>query len=166
MSHATTIARDSAKRTGSNLTRRVGAMALSMAVGVAIGFALDQPAASDGGSKAMAANRLSHEEFVRLNTTDLGIAPTQPAAAALTRSVEPVDHFTRINTIELQPLTPRAIAPTVDRHLFDSNVATFEEVRPVAAPGVEPGTGGGYDLNVGSIDKALPAYSQSAIGPR
>lgn len=169
MSHATTIARDGTERTGGNLTRRIGAMALSLAVGVAIGYTLVEAGGTDGSTQDDARVGADHAEFLRLNTTALEFAPAQQAAPAVAPSVAPVDHFTRINTIDLENLASAATVPTVDQHFLDWNIATFEGMAPIETPGVEPATGGGYDFmywNVGSLEWPLPAYSQSAIGPR
>lgn len=169
MSHVTTIARDGTKRTGTPLVGRLGAMALSLAVGVAIGYTVVELGGADSGTPQDAATAAAHEEFLRLNTTALAFSPAKEAAPVASATATPVDHFTRINTIDLENLAPSMAVPAVDANFLEWNIAALEGMEPFGTRAAEQAAGSGYDFtywNVGSLERPESAYSESATGPR
>lgn len=167
MSHVTTIARESSKTGGNALITRIGALAVSLAVGVAIGYTLVELGDVEAGSQTPSV-AADHEEFLRLNTTALGFAAAAKTPVVATR-LAPVDHFTTINTTDLEGLAQAAAAPTVDQHFLEWNTTALEVIQPGETSAMARSSDSGDDFmywNVGSLERPRPAYSDPAIGPR
>jgi hypothetical protein len=89
-----------------DLPKRIWMMAAGLALAASVGFVIVNDTAAEPLGTATATNAgLSHDEFVRLNTTALDALV--PAAAAV-KSQDVVDPFIYINTTALDALAPAA----------------------------------------------------------
>lgn len=94
--------------------KNLAAFALALALGAAIGAAVVDGGESDASEvSAAAATGLSHDEFIRLNTTDMDHLP--PSASVNVVEPQPmVDPFIYWNTTALDNLVPAAPTGTAD----------------------------------------------------
>lgn len=91
------------------LPRRMWMMAAALVLAATVGLVMADNTAAEPADTATATNAgLSHDEFVRINTTALDALV--PAAAAV-ESPGVVDSFIYINTTALDDLAPTASAP-------------------------------------------------------
>lgn len=88
------------------LPKRMWMMAAGLLLTVTVGFVIVNSTAAEPEDTATATNaRLSHEEFIRINTTALdALAP----ATAAVKSEDLADPFIYINTTVLDGLAPAA----------------------------------------------------------
>ena len=104
MSLFSRIAREGAAPARGFSLKWTGMVAAGLALGVAGGFVIvnSRPAAEPFPPVSATATGLAHDDFVRLNTTEL--ETVAPASAGLTESAPAVDPFIQINTTALENL--------------------------------------------------------------
>ncbi len=112
-------------------------VAAGVVLGIAIGLAIPTGGSAADSAQTVATSHtgLSHEQFVRLNTTDL----VSPAAAASVVAVEPpatVDPFIYQNVTALDELAAAMgrSAPAVDPFIYQ-NVTALDELAAAMAGG-------------------------------
>jgi len=90
--------------------KRIWMIAAGLALAAAVGLVIVNDTAEEPSNPATAAaNRLSHDEFVRLNTTSLdGLVP----AAAAVEAQGVVDRFIYMNTAAFDGLAP--VGPAIE----------------------------------------------------
>lgn len=123
--------------------RGMAAIAMALVVGAAVGIAIDRDGASDTSeASVVVSTQLPHDEFIRLNTTDMD--HLSPAATA--------------SAVEF--------APTVDPFLYWNTTALDYLVPAQANPAQSQVSDEFLRWNVDSLEYAGVKYSEPASGPR
>lgn len=128
MSLFTTIAHPGAAKAKRISVTRVAIVITTLAVGVAVGLAIDEMTPANAGqSTAANGGALAHEDFLQINTTDLEYA-TPAAATNVAATPDAVDPFIHWNTTALDYLAPAADpAPNaMSAEFMDWNVGSLE----------------------------------------
>jgi hypothetical protein len=117
------------KTTGTKISVRGTIMVLVLGAWIAIGSAVAGPGAVDDANPTdMVAGRLAHEDFLRLNTTELEyLAPS--LEVDVIESEPQVDPFIYLNTTALEGLVPRQAAGglnTVSEEFLWWNIESLE----------------------------------------
>jgi hypothetical protein len=144
MSLFSSIAHPGTAKTRGFPLRGMAVIAMALVVGAAVGAAVDGGGASDTSeASVVVSTRLPHDEFIRLNTTDMDhLSPAATASAV--ESAPSVDPFLYWNTIALDNLVPSAKADPAESQLSD------EFLR----------------WNIDSLEYAEAKYSEPVSGPR
>jgi len=114
---------------GTTVSVRGAIMVLVLGAGIALGSVMTGPGAvDDANPTGMVARRLAHEDFLRLNTTELEyLAPS--SAVEVIESEPRVDPFIYLNTTALDGLVPRQAAGgpnNVSEEFLEWNIDSLE----------------------------------------
>ena len=171
MSLFSTIAHDGAAPARGFSLKGIGMMAAGLALGVAVGFVIgtNGTAAESSVTPAATVTGLAHDDFVRLNTTDLD-ALVPAASAKAIESPAVVDPFIQMNTTSFDGLVAGIESQSVvDPNFLYWNTTALENLVPVAAAnGEKSGNVSGEFLywNIASLEYPAARYSQQSSGPR
>ncbi|MEA1902390.1 MAG: hypothetical protein U9N56_02570 [Actinomycetota bacterium] len=176
MSLFSTIAHDGAAPTRGFSPKAIGMMVAALALGVALGFVIgnSRTAAESSATAVAPATGLALDDFVRLNTTDLGNwVPAASAAAIESQAV--IDPFIQMNTTDLDALVAAASATVigsqagVNPDFLSLNTTSYDGLVPAAsANGQTSGTVSEefLDWNIASLEYSAARYSEQSSGPR
>ncbi len=171
MSLFSTIAHEGAAPARGFSLKGIGMMAAGLALGVAVGFVIgtNGTAAESSVTPAATVTGLAHDDFVRLNTTDLD-ALVPAASAQAIESPAVVDPFIQMNTTSFDGLVAGIESQkVVDPNFLYWNTTALENLIPVAAAnGEKPGNVSEefLDWNIASLEYPAARYSQQSSGPR
>ena len=171
MSLFSTIAHDGAAPARGFSLKGIGMMAAGLALGVAVGFVIGNSgtAAESSATPVATVTGLAHDDFVRLNTTDLdGLVPAASAQAIESPAV--VDPFIQMNTTSFDGLVAGIESQrVVDPNFLYWNTTALENLVPVAAANGEKSGNVSEEFlywNIASLEYPAARYSQQSSGPR
>ena len=176
MSLFSTIAHDGATPARGFSPKAIGMVAAGLALAVVVGFVAtnSRTTAEPSDTPAATVTGLAHDDFVRLNTTDLD-ALVPAASAKAIESPAVVDPFIQMNTTSFDGLVPVAAAAViesqmvVDPNFLYWNTTALENLVPVAAANGETSGNVSEEFqywNIASLEYPAARYSQQSSGPR
>ena len=171
MSLFSTIAHEGAAPARGFSLKGIGMMAAGLALGVAVGFVIGNSgtAAEPSATPAATVTGMAHDDFVRINTTDLdALVPATSTQAIESQRV--VDPFIEMNTTSFDGLVAVIESQkVVDPNFLYWNTTALDNLVPVAA--ANGGKSGNVseeflNWNIASLEYPAARYSQQSSGPR